>query len=610
MFDYIQKYNNLPKEVRNKIGTPEIVAEIDELKNKYRINLAGLVMKVMVKEINPDEIKTFLILDEGMDIKNAEELNNELLDKVFKNVYDYLGIKAEKLEIPKNIVFPQIEGSNELFLENEEKELLGGPWSSDKLGAKNQAELEKKAEELMKEAKLSFPSTELNQRLKNILVIYLRGTRGKVDTRQALSKFVDFGGLGLDDKTIDKIFLASQKYFIEDSREKVPFRKITVKEDELLPSLIKSANEDLKKAKAAPVKTEIKEPLGKARDIEYDFSKLKEIKKPQTPLKQEEKKDKTEEVKVDKTVASAEQAPKKKGKILKLLSWNKEKELAPPVPVVIEPKKIIQTGNEIGLIKKEPLNILKKDESKPGEKTNFFDFLKTEKPKSPKEKVLSEIEKAQELPLIKKEEKPNLDIKTEEKTEEKSVSEKKKNFFSFLKGNKSISPKEAEPKEQKNELENAQLEPKLEPKKETPLPKNSQKAFVPNAPNYNINARTGKVSMADIKYVPRTLSPIEELKAMNLTTFHRLSGDPHKAGEKIKNKILLLGEEGLKKLVEGVKAWRVSPVNQLYLKIGHQSIVDKTSVENVIQELKAKKEEYLTSEEFSAIMDLNKELRY
>jgi hypothetical protein len=41
--------------------------------------------------------------------------------------------------------------------------------------------------------------------LKKILATYLKGVRSRIDTRQALAKDVDTGGLGLSDLEIDRV---------------------------------------------------------------------------------------------------------------------------------------------------------------------------------------------------------------------------------------------------------------------------------------------------------------------------------------------------------------------------------------------------------------------
>ena len=127
--------------------------------------------------------------------------------------------------------------------------------------------------------------------------------------------------------------------------------------------------------------------------------------------------------------------------------------------------------------------------------------------------------------------------------------------------------------------------------------------------NFN-SSQTQKVKVEDVKYVPRVMSPLDELKYLDLVNFRRLDKEPGKIVEKIKNKIDLLAEDGYGLRLEGVKFWRMSPVSRLYLEIGRLSISRNKPVDVIIEERKIAGGEFLTSEEFKAIMDLNKSLRF
>lgn len=121
---------------------------------------------------------------------------------------------------------------------------------------------------------------------------------------------------------------------------------------------------------------------------------------------------------------------------------------------------------------------------------------------------------------------------------------------------------------------------------------------------------SGKVKMEDVKYVPKLTGPIDELKEMDLVNFRRLNVDPDLAAKKIIEKIKFLEENSFAERLKGIKAWRVSPVNKYYLKVGQTSINDNKDINTVIEEFKTRGEEILTNKEFSAIMRLNKDLRF
>jgi hypothetical protein len=122
--------------------------------------------------------------------------------------------------------------------------------------------------------------------------------------------------------------------------------------------------------------------------------------------------------------------------------------------------------------------------------------------------------------------------------------------------------------------------------------------------------KDGKVKMEDVKHVPKLTGPIDELREMNLVNFRRLSRNPRDAVLKIKKKISFLEEESYTKRFEGIKAWRQSPVNKLYLEIGQESIINKKPVNVIINNRKQARKPYLSEAEFKAVMDLNKDLRF
>ena len=110
--------------------------------------------------------------------------------------------------------------------------------------------------------------------------------------------------------------------------------------------------------------------------------------------------------------------------------------------------------------------------------------------------------------------------------------------------------------------------------------------------------------------MPKLMGPIEELRDMNLVNFRRLGDDAEVAIRKVREKINLLEEEGYSKKLAGISAWRQSPIYKLYLRTGQESINGGKSVIDVIEGKRERGEDYVTSREFSAIMDLNKSLRF
>ncbi len=146
-------------------------------------------------------------------------------------------------------------------------------------------------------------------------------------------------------------------------------------------------------------------------------------------------------------------------------------------------------------------------------------------------------------------------------------------------------------------------EPKPEPAKEQDL---AGKGEIPvHRPGMK---PTGAV-VEEVKVKPRIYGPIDELRTIVLANWRRW-GTTKEAAQKIQDKINLLAEESLVKKAEGIKAWKESEINQLYLDIGAESIDKGKSVIEVITQRQKAGQPTLTEEEFNAVVELNQKLRF
>lgn len=116
--------------------------------------------------------------------------------------------------------------------------------------------------------------------------------------------------------------------------------------------------------------------------------------------------------------------------------------------------------------------------------------------------------------------------------------------------------------------------------------------------------------MADVIPSVKLRGPIAELKYMSLTELRRLGASSLDNIANIKNKIEALEDESFAKKVEGIKAWRQSPLYMLYVDIGRASMEQGKAISQIITARQGVGEETLTLQEFEKISDLNQELRY
>lgn len=121
---------------------------------------------------------------------------------------------------------------------------------------------------------------------------------------------------------------------------------------------------------------------------------------------------------------------------------------------------------------------------------------------------------------------------------------------------------------------------------------------------------SSKQKMFDVKKNRQVISPIQELAEITLTIFRRLSDNPIDAAQRIINKIYSFEKESFVKRAMAVKYWRQSEVYRLYLEIGKLSMEKNIPIEKIIEQKILAHEKTLTNEEFKAVSDLNKKIRF
>lgn len=109
---------------------------------------------------------------------------------------------------------------------------------------------------------------------------------------------------------------------------------------------------------------------------------------------------------------------------------------------------------------------------------------------------------------------------------------------------------------------------------------------------------------------PNLTGRVEELAGMTLALWRILDENPRIRAGKVLGKIQNLERESFTRKSQGVDAWRASGVYQLYLELGAQSLAQGKEVSQIIQDMTSRGETTLTLDEFEAISDLNRMLRF
>jgi hypothetical protein len=449
MLPYLQKFNELPEELKSQVSSDKAMKNISTLEKKYGFSLATLVMRVMVRDISILDLAKFFVFENKLDAKESEKLVEDLKEKVFFGVASYLGFSLHRPEIKDNLGLSEnsvsvnqlnpeqennIASSNFFFSSEDEEEVKQlakklENFKSEKEEKKvPQVNASKIAEKTMKDSNTSFGSQDLIDRFKSILNTYIRGIRNRVDTKHTLTKAINSGGLEISEIYAENILSIAdfnkkeeEKNLLEDSKKEDP------KVEEIKKKERKHGGLDFG-----------------ARDLDYDFSKM--------------------------------------------------------------------TAKE-----------------------------------SNTQQTINKVQYA------------------EEGTQQETHSA------------------------QHSSAEKVTINP--------PRIKETAKAG-------------GKVKMEDVKYVPKLTGPIDELREMDLINFRRLSSDPEGASNKINEKIEFLESESYSQRLAGIKAWRESPINKMYLQVGTESIGGKGNINDVIRSKNINDNNFLSQEEMEAIMELNRKLRF
>lgn len=106
------------------------------------------------------------------------------------------------------------------------------------------------------------------------------------------------------------------------------------------------------------------------------------------------------------------------------------------------------------------------------------------------------------------------------------------------------------------------------------------------------------------------VGPVEELREMSLIDFRRLAIDPKEIVRKISDKIDLLQKDSFALRLKGIVAWQESEVNQLHLELAGASLEQGKKIKEIIGERRKAGQLILTEEEFNAIVELNRKLRF
>jgi len=120
--------------------------------------------------------------------------------------------------------------------------------------------------------------------------------------------------------------------------------------------------------------------------------------------------------------------------------------------------------------------------------------------------------------------------------------------------------------------------------------------------------RQAKPQIRDVKADRRLVGPVEELEILDLVNLRQLGKTAEDMQAQLKKKFDFLSEQALVKKVEGVQAWKKSPVFRLYIAMTYEGLRERKPIAEVIRARQIANTECLTLSEYEMIGRLSAEI--
>jgi hypothetical protein len=588
MLEYLEKFESLPIDLRKKVSNKEVVDKIYQLENKYGLDLVPLIIKVIIKDIGWNDLIQFLMEDFSIDVISAENLKDDLATQVFYNIADYLGIEGVKKEEEhkENVFLPKTKEEKrlpaykhdndefDLVKIKEEKEKSARTAADKSLAHDSKGELDAFDEEEKEELEEIALSMDFKD----------KDNKEKRDEKfiQMLDDIIKEVEVSLSSEASQSRFRNIILTYLKGIRTKAKTRYALAKDfdkgglglgEKTIDNIIFLSDKYINLNN-----TDNKEEE-KRKDSIFDFDEETELGGPDIPSKNYyNKPDKQED----------KDSPAEKKKSLDLKNM-------PNRDIEYDLSSLKKSFGELAKNKakdEEESDILEEDKEEDTE-YNLEEILKRNLEEKEENKNSQEIKKKENLKKSKEESGP---VKKIEKESAQSASGAADESLSHdLKEEKKV---ESENKKEDDIISNFSQEEDDIVKQDKKIKRKGESVF------------GFKKKINDIKKPPKLLNPVSELKYIDLFTFRRLGDSPQKRIEKIKEKISNLEKKFFYRKVQGVQAWRQSPVNRIYLNMGNESIVYSKSIDDIIKGRKKENKDYLEKDEFESIMDLNNDLKY
>lgn len=228
------KFQKLPDAAKASASDPAAMRMLDRLEKDYSVNLAELVMRVMVQEVDPAKLDEVLEQQYKVPVGKGQELAKHLLDDLFFKfrLLDVPDVKdVLTAEIPKNPLQPQAGASPYLVHPDDHKDVASHSVALQTAPPPRiDTDPTHMTAKLVQLEKLSLDDM-LGKRFQKIVESRLVDVRDKVETTDMLLRPPKIGGMGFDEARAGRIVQELEKLVEEIHRRP----KVVVKSASLPP---------------------------------------------------------------------------------------------------------------------------------------------------------------------------------------------------------------------------------------------------------------------------------------------------------------------------------------------------------------------------------------
>jgi len=293
VFDYSKKFRALPSSLKQMVSKAEFMERIAHLEDRFQIQLGRVVLRLLTDDLNLKDLNAFLEQEHGMDTIEAKKLKIALFNEIINPLSQELQKKGSvSKEGEDGGWFPMNLGRPLNLKDIFEGKEGGMPESSfdvqdlvvdvGEIRKEAKAKEEHALTEIVSKVTIVL-SDDQKKKLKDVFRSRLKNVRDAVDTRLALSRPLDAGGVGLTDVEASDTSIMVENYLknnwppkLSKEEEEAALKKV---KSELQPSekIIETAFAE-PKIPEAPAKEEpwtvdkarraVLETIGEEKDVE------------------------------------------------------------------------------------------------------------------------------------------------------------------------------------------------------------------------------------------------------------------------------------------------------------------------------------------------------